>query len=84
MLNYLEQKHILYEKQFGFRAKHSTNQVILSIVDNIQRQLKVGNIPVGFFLTLPKPLILWIMVFYLKRWKYMVSGELRGIGSYRI
>ena len=31
MLNYLEQKHILYEKQFGFRAKHSTNQAILKL-----------------------------------------------------
>ena len=54
MLSYLEQKHILYEKQFGFRAKHSTNQVILSIVDNIQRAIESGEYSCGIFLDFAK------------------------------
>ena len=54
MLNYLEQKHILYEKQFGFRAKHSTNQAILSIVDNIQRAIENKEYSCGIFLDFAK------------------------------
>ena len=54
MFNYLEQKHILHEKQFGFRAKHSTNQVMLSIVDNIQRAIEGGEYSCWIFLDFAK------------------------------
>jgi retron-type reverse transcriptase len=54
MLNYLEQKHILYEKQFGFCAKHSTNQAILNIVDNIQRAIENKEYSCGIFLDFAK------------------------------
>ena len=46
--------YILYEKQFGFRAKHSTNQAILSIVDNIQRAIENKEYSCGIFLDFAK------------------------------
>ncbi len=54
ILNYVEQKHILYEKQFGCCAKHSTNQAISSIVDNIQMAIENKEYSCGIFLDFAK------------------------------
>ena len=54
IVNYLKNKSILYEKQFGFRAKHSTNHAILSIVDNIQRAIENKELSCGVFLDFSK------------------------------
>ena len=54
IVNYLKNKSILYEKQFGFRAKHSTNHAILSIVDNIQRAIENKEFSCGVFLDFSK------------------------------
>ena len=39
LLDFLDRERVLSDKQFGFRAKHSTNQTILSIIDQIQRAI---------------------------------------------
>jgi len=44
------------ENQYGFRAKHSTDHVILCIIDNIQKAiiLMTEAIPVVYSFILPK------------------------------
>ena len=39
ILEFLEKKKVIYCKQFGFRAKHSTDHAILSIIDLIQHAI---------------------------------------------
>ena len=46
--------NIIYSKQFGFRACHSTDHAILSILDKIQHALEDGNFSCGIFLDLSK------------------------------
>ena len=46
--------NIIYSKQFGFRACHSTDHAILSIIDKIQHALEDGNFSCGIFLDLSK------------------------------
>ena len=54
IVNYLDKNSILYEKQFGFRTKHSTNHAIISIVDNIQRVVEEKEFSCGIFLDFSK------------------------------
>ena len=37
LLKFLENNKIFFDKQFGFREKHSIDHAILSIIDKIQR-----------------------------------------------
>ena len=39
ILEFLEKKKVIYCKQFGFRAKHSTDHVIPGIIDLIQHAI---------------------------------------------
>ena len=50
----MERQNILFEKQFGFRAKHNTNHAILSIVDKIQKAIEDRNFLCGIFLDFSK------------------------------
>ena len=45
---------ILYNKQFGFRFSHSTEQAILSTTDNIQKAIEDKKFSCGTFLDLSK------------------------------
>ena len=52
LINYVEKKSILYDKQFGFRTNHSTIQAILLLTDikldsksNRRRQVLMWNLP---------------------------------------
>ena len=54
IVNYLKNKSILYEKQFGFRAKFLTDYAILKIVDNIQRAIEDKEFSCGVFLDFSK------------------------------
>ena len=51
--NFFEQQKLLYELQFGFRLKTSTNHALISIVDKIQSNLDKG-LSCGVFLDLQK------------------------------
>ena len=51
---FLNAENILYDLQFGFRKKHSTNHAILSILENIRGALDKGNFSCGVFVDLEK------------------------------
>ena len=50
----MEEYNIIYNYQFGFRKKHSTQQAIISLVQNITQSLDSGDIVIGLFLDLKK------------------------------
>ena len=54
LVSFLDKHHVLFEKQFGFRSKHSTDHAILSIVDKIQKAIEERNYSCGIFLDLSK------------------------------
>lgn len=54
LISFIDNAKILYNKQFGFRLKHSTLQAILSITDKIQGAIDDGNYSCGIFLDLSK------------------------------
>jgi hypothetical protein len=53
VVNFLD-KHILYERQFGFRKSFSTSQALLSIIQEIMDSLDNGNFVCGVFIDLEK------------------------------
>ena len=53
ILQFLEKKKVIYCKQFGFRANHSTN-AILSIIDLIQHAIDCQEFSCGIFLDFSK------------------------------
>ena len=54
ILDFLEKKKVIYCKQFGFRAKHSTDHAILSIIDLIQHAIDCHEFSCGIFLDFSK------------------------------
>ena len=54
LFNFLDNKKILFDNQFGFRTKHSTTQATLLIIDKIQRAIEERNYSCGIFLDLSK------------------------------
>ena len=54
LINFIQKNNILYEKQFGFRAYHSTDHAILSIIDKIQLAVEERNYSCGIFLDFSK------------------------------
>ena len=51
---FLEQNNRLYPFQLGFRLNYSTNNVLMAIVESIQKQLDDGNYNAGVFVDLKK------------------------------
>ena len=54
LLDFIDKNHILYEHQYGFRQKHSTQQAIITLVDRITNTLDKGDIVISVFLDLKK------------------------------
>ena len=52
--DFLENCNILYERQFGFRKGHSTNHALISIVEEIRKNLDNGFFTCGIFVDLEK------------------------------
>jgi len=52
--NYFEKYTLLNEKQFGFKAQHSTSMAVLRLIDQIGCELDKGSITVGVFIDLLK------------------------------
>ena len=50
----LEEKQILYYRQFGFRKDFSTNHVILTLLESIQKALDDKRFACGIFIDLEK------------------------------
>ena len=51
---YLDQKKLLYSKQFGFRGNYSTNHAIISLTEHIRKLLDKGEYVCGVFVDLEK------------------------------
>ena len=54
IITFLERRNIFLEKQFGFRAKHNTDDAILSIIDKIQKAIEDRNFSCGIFVDFSK------------------------------
>ena len=54
LLDFLDDNHVFYRHQFGFREKHSTQQAIISLVEKITAAWESGDIVIEVFLDLKK------------------------------
>ena len=54
LIEFLEEKQILYYRQFGFRKDFSTNHAILTLLKSIQKALDDGQFACGIFIDLEK------------------------------
>ena len=61
--SYLTENNILFNKQFGFQADHSTEHALLELVDQISNAFNDKIIYLVFSLTYQKLLILWTIKF---------------------
>ncbi len=54
LIDFIDTNDILYKCQFGFRAKHSTQHAILTLVERVSRAMDNNKIVVGVFLDFKK------------------------------
>ena len=54
LYNYLNENEILNDKQFGFRAGHSTEHAILELIDQVSNAFGNNNFVLGVFIDLSK------------------------------
>ena len=54
MYDFNYKNQLIYERQFGFRAKHSTNHALISTTESIKSQIDKGNYVAGVFIDLQK------------------------------
>ena len=54
LYSFLESNKCIYDLQFGFRQKHSTNHALLSMTQQIKETIDKGNIAVGVFVDFQK------------------------------
>ena len=54
LYNYLQENKILYSKQFGFQAGHSTDHAIVQLVDQIYEDFEENKYTLGVFIGLAK------------------------------
>ena len=54
LYNYLNENEILNDKQFGFRAGHSTEHAMLELIDQVSNAFDNNNFVLGVFIDLSK------------------------------
>lgn len=54
LLRYLEKERLLSENQYGFRAKKSTEDAVVGLVDYVTQKMDIGSRCIGVFLDLAK------------------------------
>ena len=54
LYSFLEANKCIYELQFGFRQKHSTNHALLNMTQQIKEAIDSGNLAVGVFVDFQK------------------------------
>jgi len=54
LITFLDKHKVITKKQFGFRNKHSTNHALISLTENIRKQLDSGNFSCGIFIDFQK------------------------------
>ena len=52
--SYFEKNKLLFDNQYGFRAKHSTEHAALELIDRITNKMDTNEIPLNIFLDLSK------------------------------
>ena len=50
MYEFLESNKLIYNRQFGFRANHSTNHALISMTESIKSFLDTGDFVAGIFI----------------------------------
>ena len=53
-IDYIDDNKTLYDKQFGFRKRHSTSHAIITLVEKVAKALDTGKIVVGAYLDIRK------------------------------
>ena len=51
---FFSEKNIIYSFQFGFRQQYSTFHALISLIEDIRKNLDNGNIGCGIFVDLQK------------------------------
>ena len=54
MYQYLEANNLIFKRQFGFRANHSTNHALISMTEDIKSHLDSNEFVTGIFIDLEK------------------------------
>ena len=54
LYSYLTENNVLFNKQFGFQAGHSTEHALLELVDQISNTFNDKNYLLGIFIDLSK------------------------------
>ena len=54
LIKFIDKYDLLYDSQYGFRAKHSTQQAIIDITHKIQQNMDHGKYTCGIFIDLKK------------------------------
>ena len=52
--SYFEKNKLLFDNQYGFRPKHSTEHAALELIDRITNKMDTNDIPLNIFLDLSK------------------------------
>ena len=52
VLLFLEKENVIYNNQFGFRPKHSTNHAVISIIETIREDIDNDKFSCGVFVDL--------------------------------
>ena len=50
MYDFIDKNQLIYKRQFGFPAKHSTNHALISTTESIKSQIDKGNYVAGVFI----------------------------------
>ena len=92
VFDFLCENEILYDYQFGFRSKHSTQQALITLVDNVTKSLDGSNIIISLFIDLKKAfdtvhhrgiLLKWFESYLTDRSQYViydgVESEIRSV-----
>ena len=79
-ITFLNKNNILSNNQYGFRAGHSTQQVVIELVDKISQAIERNEYTVALFLTSLKHLIQSITIYYQENLSIMALGGLHQNG----
>ena len=76
MTNFFDENNVIYNKQFGFRKKHSTVHALNTAVTQIIKSLNKNDIVLGIFLDFDKSLDL-LHNYLINRKQYVCVDNIR-------
>ena len=71
LYQYLTENKIPYPEQFGFQTGHSTEHVIVRLVDQNLESFEYNKYILGVLSTYLEPVIQSIIQYFFKNWNYM-------------